>query len=127
MKDEEIKEKYMNILTKRLITFCIALLVCAVESFGDIVTVSVDDFAGLSTAASSTDLAITKSENGLELKFGTGTSSLGRDAYGTGTSTFGQSGAWFDVVMQNLEILQISNSLISGLQTIPAMTRNSLI
>ena len=96
MKDEEIKEKYMNILTKRLITFCIALLVCAVESFGDIVTVSVDDFAGLSTAASSTDLAITKSENGLELKFGTGTSSLGRDAYGTGTSTFGQTGAWFD-------------------------------
>ena len=86
----------MNILTKRLITFCIALLVCAVQSFGDIVTISVDDFAGLNTASGANDLAITKSENGLELKFGPGTSGLGRDAYGTGTSTFGQSGAWFD-------------------------------
>ena len=86
----------MNILTKRLITFCIALLVCAVQSFGDIVTISVDDFAGLNTASGANDLAITKSENGLELKFGSGTSGLGRDAYGTGTSTFGQSGAWFD-------------------------------
>lgn len=86
----------MNTLTKRLITFCVALLVCAVESFGAIVTIGVDDFDGLNTAVSANDLAITKSENGLELKFGAGTSSLGRDAYGTGTSTFGQSGAWFD-------------------------------
>ena len=86
----------MNTLTKRLITFCVALLVCAVESFGAIVTIGVDDFDGLNTAAGANDLAITKSENGLELKFGAGTSSLGRDAYGTGTSTFGQSGAWFD-------------------------------
>ena len=86
----------MNTLTKRLITFCVALLVCAVESFGAIVTIGVDDFDGLNTAAGANDLAITKSENGLELKFGAGTSSLGRDAFGTGTSTFGQSGAWFD-------------------------------
>jgi hypothetical protein len=86
----------MNILTKRLITFCIALLVCAVESFGDIVTIGVDDFAGLNTASASTDLAIVTTANGLELKFGPGTSGLGRDAYGTGTSQFGQSGAWFD-------------------------------
>ena len=85
----------MNTLAKRLITFCVALLVCAIESLGGIVTIGVDDFAGLNTA-SGNDLAITKSENGLELKFGAGTSSLGRDAYGTGTSTFGQSGAWFD-------------------------------
>ena len=86
----------MNTLTKRLITFWVALLVCAIESFGAIVTISVDDFDGLNTAAGANDLAITKSENGLELKFGAGTSSLGRDAYGTGTSTFGQNGAWFD-------------------------------
>ena len=86
----------MNILTKRFITFCVALLVCAIDSFGAIVTIGVDDFNGLNTAASANDLAITKSENGLELKFGVGTSSLGRDAWGTGTSTFGQSGAWFD-------------------------------
>ena len=85
----------MNTLTKRLITFCVALLVCAIESLGAIVTVGVDDFDGLNTA-SVNNLAITKSENGLELKFGAGTSSLGRDAFGTGTSTFGQSGAWFD-------------------------------
>lgn len=86
----------MNTLTKKLTIFCVALLVCAVESFGSIVTIGVDDFAGLNTAGSATDLAITTSGNGLELKFGAGTSSLGRDAYGTGTSTFGQSGAWFD-------------------------------
>ena len=94
MKDEEM-ERHMNTLTKRLMTFFVALLVCAVESFGSIVTITVDDFDGLNTA-SGNDLAITKSENGLELKFGPGTSSLGRDAFGTGTSTFGQTGAWFD-------------------------------
>ena len=59
------------------------------------VTVTVDDFYGLNSA-SGNDLAITKSESGIELKMGPGTSSLGRDAFGTGTSTFGQSGAWFD-------------------------------
>ena len=86
----------MNLLTKRLITFCVALLVCAVQSFSDIVTIGVDDFAGLNTASGANDLAIVTTDNGLELKFGPGTSGLGRDAFGTGTSTFGQSGAWFD-------------------------------
>jgi hypothetical protein len=87
----------MNKLTKRLITFCIALLVCAAESFGSLVTIGVDDFDGLNSVGSgANDLAITESENGFELKFGAGTSTVARDAYGTGNSTFGQSGAWFD-------------------------------
>ena len=43
-------ERHMNTLTKRLITSCVALLVCAVESFGAIVTIGVDDFDGLNTA-----------------------------------------------------------------------------
>ena len=93
--EENNGETYEHINEKAYYILCVALLVCAVESFGAIVTIGVDDFAGLNTA-SGNDLAITKSENGLELKFGAGTSSLGRDAYGTGTSTFGQTGAWFD-------------------------------
>jgi hypothetical protein len=88
-------ERHMNKLTKRLITLCVALLVCAVQSFGDIVTIGVDDFDGLNTA-SANNIAIVTTANGLELKFGPGTSSAARDAYGTGTSQFGQSGAWFD-------------------------------
>lgn len=61
------------------------------------VIISVDDFDGLNTEGSgSNNLNITKSENGLQLNFGPGSSSLARDAFGTGTSTFGQSGAWFD-------------------------------
>ena len=87
----------MNTLTKRIITFCIAVLVCAVESFGSIVTIGVDDFDGLNSEGSgANNLAITKSENGLTLAFGAGTSSVERDALGTGTSTFGQTGDWFD-------------------------------
>jgi hypothetical protein len=87
----------MDILTKKLITLCIALLVCKLEIFGALVTIGVDDFDGLNSEGSgANNLAITKTENSLQLKFGVGTSSLGRDAYGTGTSRFGQTGAWFD-------------------------------
>lgn len=64
---------------------------------GAIHTITVDDFDGLNTLGSgNNNLDITKSENSLQLDFGPGSSSLGRDAYGTGTSTFGQTGAWFD-------------------------------
>ena len=60
-------------------------------------TITVDNFDGLNTLGSgNNNLDITKSENGLQLDFGPGSSSLGYDAYGTGTSTFGQSGEWFD-------------------------------
>ena len=83
----------------------------------------VDDFDGLNTAVAN-DLAITKSENGLELKFGAGTSSLGRDAYGTGTSTFGQSGAWFDGSYAKFGNSGNQQQLDIRLQTIPVMTRN---
>ena len=59
-------------------------------------TITVDDFAGLNTKTNTNDLSVTKTENGLTLTFGSGTSSLARDAFGTGTSNFGQGGAWFD-------------------------------
>ena len=67
-----------------------------VVAFANAVNITVDDFDGLNTAAGANDASITKTENGLTLTFGPGSSSLGRDAYGTGTSTFGQSGAFFD-------------------------------
>ena len=59
-------------------------------------TITVDDFAGLNTKTNTNDLSVNKTENGLTLTFGPGSSSLGRDAFGTGTSTFSQTGAWFD-------------------------------
>ena len=105
-------ERHMNKLTKRLITFCIALLVCAVESFGALVTVSVDDFHGSNTA-SGNDLAVVTTENGLELKFGPGTSSLGRDAFGTGSdaSFFNGSYAKFgNSANQQLLDIRITNN-----------------
>ena len=83
--------------TRRLVTSAVAALVCATAHAGVIHTITVDDFAGLNTEGpTANNLSVTKAEDSLELKFGPGTSSLGRDAYGTGTSTFGQTGAWFD-------------------------------
>ena len=68
-----------------------------VVAFANAVNITVDDFDGLNTLGSGeNNLAVTKTENGLTLAFGPGTSSNARDALGTGTSTFGQSGAWFD-------------------------------
>ena len=98
--------------------------VCAVESFGAIVTIGVDDFDGLNTAVSANDLAITKSENGLELKFGAGTLVSGVTLMEQVLLLLDKVALGLTAVMQNLEILVISNSLISGLQTIPVMTRN---
>lgn len=60
-------------------------------------SIAVDDFDNLNSLGSgNNNLDITKSENGLQLDFGPGSSNLGRDAFGTGTSTFGESGEWFD-------------------------------
>ena len=73
-----------------------------VVAFANAVNITVDDFHGLNSlttangAPNNNNAAITKSENGLVLSFGAGTSSNSYDGYGTGTSTFGQSGAWFD-------------------------------
>ena len=67
-----------------------------VVAFAHAVNITVDDFDGLNTASSSNDLAVTKTQDDVTLKFGAGTSGQARDAYGSGTSTFGQSGAWFD-------------------------------
>ncbi|MEC7609802.1 MAG: PEP-CTERM sorting domain-containing protein, partial [Verrucomicrobiota bacterium] len=78
---------------KKLITLISLSLVVALANA---VNITVDDFHGLNTASGANDAAVTKTENGLTLTFGPGSSSLGRDAYGTGSSTFGQSGAWFD-------------------------------
>ena len=64
-----------------------------------VVSVSVDDFAGLNTAASTNDLNINNydpTSSGIAMSFGASASSLGRDGWGTGTSKFGQTGAWFD-------------------------------
>ena len=56
----------------------------------------VDDFAGLNLGdANNLDINY-NTIDGLNLKMGPGTSSLGRDAFGVGTSTFAQTGAWFD-------------------------------
>ena len=66
-------------------------------SFAATFNITVDDFANLNTeGATANNLNVSKTENGLTLNFGPGSSSLAYDAYGTGTSTFGQSGAWFD-------------------------------
>ena len=80
---------------KKLITLISLSLVVALANAVN-TTITVDDFHGLNTASGANDAAVTKTENGLTLTFGPGSSSLGRDAYGTGSSTFGQSGAWFD-------------------------------
>ena len=56
------------------------------NNFGGTVSTTVENFVGAPEGSTSTVL----------LKFGTGTSSIGRDAYGVGSSTFGQSGAFFD-------------------------------
>lgn len=89
-----MKESIMR--TSILVTTAVAALACT-TAHAAIHTITVDDFDGLNTEGSgANNLSITKVEDSLELKFGPGTSSLGRDAFGTGTSTFGQSGAWFD-------------------------------
>lgn len=67
-----------------------------VVSLANAVNITVDNFHGLNTAASTNDLAVTKSQDGITLKFGAGTSGQARDAYGSGSSTFGQSGSFFD-------------------------------
>jgi len=86
----------MKMRIRILVMTAVAALACA-TAHASIHTITVDDFAGLNTeGATANNLSITKVEDFLELKFGPGTSSLGRDAFGTGTSTFGQSGAWFD-------------------------------
>ena len=56
------------------------------NNFGGSVSKSIQNFVGAPEGATST----------VVLKFGTGTSSIGRDAYGVGSSTFGQSGDFFD-------------------------------
>ena len=79
-----------------LIAFAIAM--CSI-SYAQSISVTLDDFAGLNTAASNNDLSINNYDPGLtgvSLAFGAPASGLGRDAWGTGTSKFGQSGAWFD-------------------------------
>ena len=81
-------------LIASLLPFMVAALVSAQTQS---LVITVDDFDGLNSLGSgANNLDITKSENGLQLDFGPGSSNLGRDAYGTGTSTFGQSGDWFD-------------------------------
>ena len=77
---------------KKLITLTMLSLVVA---FANAVNITVDDFHGLNNGDAN-NLAIDETNDGINLKMGPGTSSLGRDAFGTGTSTFGQSGAWFD-------------------------------
>lgn len=95
MKEKQMKESKMR--TRILVTTAVAALVCATTHAGTIHTITVDDFDGLNTEGSgANNLSITKAEDSLELKFGPGTSSLGRDAFGTGTSKFGQTGAWYD-------------------------------
>lgn len=77
---------------KKLITLTLLSLVVA---FANAVNITVDDFHGLNNGDAN-NLAIDETNDGINLKMGPGTSSLGRDAYGVGTSTFGQSGDWFD-------------------------------
>ena len=81
-------------LIASLLPFMVAALVSAQTQS---LVITVDDFDGLNSLGSgANNLDITKSENGLQLDFGPGSSNTGRDAYGTGTSTFGQTGDWFD-------------------------------
>ena len=77
---------------KKLITLISLSLVVA---FANAVNITVDDFHGLNNGDAN-NLAIDETNDGINLKMGPGTSSLGRDAFGVGTSTFGQSGDWFD-------------------------------
>lgn len=100
----------------------ILLLALASGSYAQ--TITLDDFHGLNTETNTNDLSVTKTENGLTLTFGSGTSTLGRDALGTGNSTFGQSGAWFDgsyvkfgnVANQQLLDFRITNSTGSDIK-----------
>ena len=113
----------MNKLTKRLITFCIALLVCAVESFGALVR-SVLMTLCISTNGNQLTLPLPHPETGLS-------SNSVRELLVSGVMLMGQERPLLDnqargltAVMQNLEILEISNNLISELQIILVMTRN---
>lgn len=79
-----------------LISFAFAL---SSVSYAQSISITLDDFAGLNTAAATSDLSINNYDpdsTGISLAFGGPASSLGRDGWGTGTSKFGQTGAWFD-------------------------------
>ncbi|NCG08972.1 MAG: hypothetical protein GWO81_05310, partial [Verrucomicrobia bacterium] len=86
--------KQHKFLIASLLPFMVAALVSAQTQS---LVITVDNFDGLNSEGSgANNLDITKSENGLQLDFGPGSSSLSYDAFGTGTSTFGQTGEWFD-------------------------------
>ena len=88
-----------TIIMKNLSILIAFAFVFSATSNAQSVSVTLDDFAGLNTAASNNDLSINNydpSSTGISLAFGAPASGLGRDAWGTGTSKFGQSGAWFD-------------------------------
>ena len=86
--------KYLRLLLLNAIALLAATVVNAQTQT---LIIAIDNFDGLNTLGSgNNNLDITKSENGLQLDFGPGSSNLGRDAFGTGSSNFGQSGEWFD-------------------------------